>query len=51
VVGGCLFGVEACDGRAAVDSIEGFGEDCGEKANGDGEGLVDPVSVEMDLQD
>ena len=35
VGGGCLFGGEACDGQAVVDSIGGFGKDCGEKANGD----------------
>ena len=35
--GGCLFVMEVRDGEAVVDSIEGFGEDCGEEADGDGE--------------
>jgi hypothetical protein len=29
-----LFGSEACEGEAVVDSIEGFGEACGEEADG-----------------
>jgi hypothetical protein len=27
--GECLFRGEVCDGQAVVDSIEGFGKDCG----------------------
>jgi hypothetical protein len=30
-----LFGVEVSDGQAVVDSVKRFGEDCGEKADGD----------------
>mgnify|MGYP003686409247 CR=1 FL=1 len=40
--GGCLFGVEVCDGEAVVDGVGGFGEDCGEKAYWDSEGGVGP---------
>ena len=40
--GGCLFGVEVCDGEAVVDSVGGFGEDCGEKAYWNSEGGVGP---------
>jgi hypothetical protein len=30
-----LFGGVECGGQAVVDSVKGFGENCGEEADGD----------------
>jgi hypothetical protein len=29
-----LFGGEVCDGQAVENGVDGFGEDCGEEADG-----------------